>query len=168
MRLRLRTTARGRRAEQVQMRTLDTDDIDELVRLENRCFTSYYRQHRFDHADFSYYLRDKRTIARAAVHNRTLVGYILGIVHTGRLRHIARLHSVAVADDFRRKKIGTRLLQQFLKVATNRRCTRALLEIAAADTHGIRFFTKLGFKKLRVLPDYYGKRIDGIRMSLEL
>jgi ribosomal protein S18 acetylase RimI-like enzyme len=157
-----------RRTTHPQLRAATMSDIKSLVRLENRVFASYYKAHRFDDADFRYYLRSPRTIALVATQGDDVVGYVLGIVHTGRLRHLARLYSLAVASHFRRHRAGTRLMQAFLRAAKKRRCKRILLEIAVVNTGGLHFFSALGFKKRRELKNYYGQGIDGIRMGLEL
>lgn len=162
------TMAPRKKTDEPQIRAATMADIDSLVRLENRVFTSYYEKHRFDAADYRYYLRDRRTIARVAVRGGVLVGYVLGVVHTGRLRHLARLHSVAVVRNLRRRGVGEHLMRVFLRAVKKRKCKRVLLEIATANKGSLEFFQGLGFKNLRTLNGYYGKGIDGVRMSVDL
>jgi ribosomal protein S18 acetylase RimI-like enzyme len=143
-------------------------DIPKLVEFENRVFMSYYRAHRFDQGHFRYYLADTRTIATVAVKRDSIVGYVLGVVHTGRWRHLARIHSIGVDPTCREEGIGTRLTHAFLRVAKKRRCKRAILEIALTNKSGLRFFRNVGFVKKEVLRNYYAQGVDGLRMELAL
>ena len=80
--------------------TVDRKYIPALVALENRCFRSYYWTHRFDAEQFRYYFDNLRTINLIAIARTVAVGYILGIVGSGRRRHVARIYSLAVDRAF--------------------------------------------------------------------
>ncbi len=43
-----------------------------------------------------------------------------------------------------------------------------LLEVAAANSDGLRFFSKRGFLRIRDLPGYYGRGLDGVLMGLSI
>ena len=154
-------------SDAARIRRASLADIRRLVELEDLAFTSYYREHRFTEADFRRYLTNPCTLALVVVRKGELLGYILGVIRAGKLRHIARVHSVAVTSTWRRKGLGARLLRRFIREARARACTRVLLEVAAANKPGLEFFFKLRFKKVRSLPGYYGSGMDGVRMQLE-
>lgn len=147
---------------------IEPRNIPELVALENRCFRSIYRPHRYDARAFSYYLRNPNTISLIATVDSVIAGYVLGIVGTGSRRHLARIHSIAVDGSYRRRGIGRRLAKAFIRLARKRGCTIVHSEVAESAKPARRFFTDLGFTHYRRLPDYYGKDADGIRLRLTL
>ena len=140
-------------------------DLDELLRLEEECFVAYYAPHRFDRSQFYYYLRNPNSILSTAERPGGLTGYMLGIVSERRGRKSARLLSIAVEEDARRKGLGRELAECFLKEAKERGCASVNLEVAEEERTALHLFKKLGFKRSRVLPDYYGGGHDGVRMS---
>lgn len=139
-------------------------DTPELLQLEQACFRSYYRVHRFSARQFRYYLRSRRTVARVAVRGVSLVGYVLGIVSSS---GIARLHSVAVRQEAQHRGIGGRLLREFVQRAFRRRARRVVLEVAARNRSAQKIFERAGFVAVRRLRDYYGPDIPALRMMRE-
>ncbi len=149
-------------------RRAGADDIEDLLRLEEECFTGFYEPHRYDRGQFSYYLDHPKSIVLVANHRDRVAGYTLGIITTRRERTGAYIHSIAVEKPSRRAGLGETLLDGFLDEAARRCCAFASLEVAPENKAAIRLFEKFGFLKNRELPDYYGKGHSGIRMSRPL
>jgi ribosomal protein S18 acetylase RimI-like enzyme len=42
------------------------------------------------------------------------------------------------------------------------------LEVDVRNAHAVRFYERMGFRKTRNLPDYYGWGLDGSRMTRKL
>ena len=147
---------------------VDREYIPSLVALESQCFGSYYRPHRYDAADFTYYFRNPNTINIVATVQGELVGYVLGIVGSGTRSHLARIHSIAVHPRFRRQGIATRLINRFLADASKRGCNIVHAEAFASKSHGHQLLTRLGFRPYKRLPHYYGKGIHGVRLRYAL
>jgi len=51
----------------LRIRRASKFDTCELVSLENECFDTYYRQHRFSKAHFTYYLQNNQAIFLVAI-----------------------------------------------------------------------------------------------------
>ncbi len=150
------------------IRPLSLTDVTKLVELEKRSFTGYYSVHQFDETDFVRYLSHPRVIAFGAYHAESCIGYILGLVRGGQVSHVAKIYSVAVDWDWRRRGVGTQLMNKFISGATDRGCTIISLEVTTLNTAALRLVKKLGFKIVRNLPQYYGEGVDGKRMRLAL
>jgi ribosomal-protein-alanine N-acetyltransferase len=143
-------------------------DIDALVKLENLCFDTYYRNHRFTHAEFEYYVRSDDTICLAVILDSSPVGYVAGTIKRIRGRMSVSLDSIAVIADFRRKGFGSQLLSALIRDAVRRGCKRISLVVARCNEDGIGFFAERGFKKLRTIPSYYDEGIDGFLMVSDI
>jgi ribosomal protein S18 acetylase RimI-like enzyme len=133
--------------------------------VETECFDAYYQAHRFSKRQFRYYLKNPNTIAAVASTGGDIVGYILGVMQRGRNRHITRLYSIATASRVQRRGIGRRLLRKFIRAAKQRGARHVSLEVAVENRIGRKLFEAVGFRQTRMMPNYYGKRHDGIRME---
>ena len=90
-------------------KALDTD-VDTLVKVENLCFDSYYKDHRFTHTEFEYYILNGNTVCLAVIVDSYPVGYIAGTIKRLRDRLSVYVDSIAVIADFRGSGFGTLLL----------------------------------------------------------
>ena len=150
------------------MTTRDLSLLVELRELENRCFRTYYTDHRFDESTFRYYLKNDRAINVVAKRGNEVIGYALGIALRRSRKHLARLYSVAVAPHWRRRRVGRRMVEQFVSAAMAMGCRVVIAEIAVRNRAAFTLFKRVGFRRDRRLPDYYGAGIDGVRARLQL
>ena len=152
----------------LRIRRASKFDTCELVSLENECFDTYYRQHRFSKAHFTYYLQNNQAIFLVAILNSCITGYVAGSVEATRFQSLAHLDSIAVSPLHQRRGIGSQLMKCFFEDAKQQACTSVILEVAVANKNGVLFFTNEGFEKIRMLRGYYGEGFDGILMRLDL
>lgn len=161
--------ANSRALQALQVRPAKESDIQHLVVLEKKCFdASYYREYQFRELEFYSYLRMNNAILMVAIFNSFLIGYVAGSVKTSRSELMARLDSIGVSPAYRRKGAGDQLLRCFIEEVKNRACKKVLLQVATDNESGTVFFSRRGFRKIRYLPRYYGKRWDGMLMELEI
>jgi ribosomal protein S18 acetylase RimI-like enzyme len=152
-----------------QIRQANKRDIPDLVGLDDECFdTYYYEKTKFSKFNFQNYLRRKKSILLVAVRDSCLVGYVAGIVRNSRVQPIAHLDSIAVSSIERQKGTGSQLLDLFIQEVKRRACKMIILEVAKANKEGLRFFSNRGFLKVRDLPGYYGRDLDGVLMALSI
>jgi len=153
----------------VQIRGADEGDIDDLLAIEEACFSVYYYgQYKFDRGDFRYYLRRAEGLFPVAVAGGRVVGYAVAVVRRSPGGRLAHIDSIGVLPEEQGKGIGGRLLQTLLDGARSHRCSTAVLEVAAANTAGRAFFERCGFREVRELPNYYGRGLDGVLMVITL
>jgi len=152
-----------------QIRQANKCDIPDLVDLDNECFnTYYYEKTKFNKLNFQNYLYRKKSVLLVAVRDSRLVGYVAGKVRTSRVQSIAYLDSIAVSPIARQKGTGSQLLHLFIQEVKRQVCKMVMLEVATANKEGLRFFSKRGFLKIRDLPGYYGRGLDGVLMALSI
>ncbi len=142
-------------------------DIDDLLVIEGECFSIYYYgQYKFGVDEFLYYLYGPDCILLVAAPNGHIVGYTAA-VRRPRAGAILHIDSIAVLPEHRNQGIGNQLLQALTEEARQRRCKTLVLEVATPNEAGIAFFTSHGFREVRKLPNYYGRRLDGILMTAD-
>ena len=150
--------------KELKIREARQADIAELVVLEDLCFDSYYRGHRFTQTEFRYYIRSNRAFCLAATRDSSVVGYVAGVVKRSTSRLLATVDSIAVLAEFRDKGLGSRLLGSAIQEARTRGCQRISLVVAERNETGIRFFVEHGFRKVRSIRSYCCEGIDGLLM----
>ena len=80
------------------------DDLDALVALEQRCFTS----DRLSRRSFRRWLEGDQRVLLVARDGARLAGYILVLFHRG--TRLARMYSLAVDPDYRGRGLARRLI----------------------------------------------------------
>jgi ribosomal protein S18 acetylase RimI-like enzyme len=152
----------------IHLEKANIDSIDALQEIEQRCFKSFYKAHRFSVDQFRYYLKNPRAITLIAKKDEKVVGYILGLTQRGRLQHIARLYSIAVLPSVRKIGIATQLLKLFVTTVKKYGSERIVLEVAEKNQDAKKLFYKENFRETRYMNNYYGKGINGIQMERDI
>jgi ribosomal protein S18 acetylase RimI-like enzyme len=78
-----------------------------------------------------------------------------------------RVLIVALANEFRRKGLGGKLLNMMIERSLNYGVKKVTLEVRK-DSTAILFYRKLNFSSVDVLPCYYQDGCDGIVMEKQL
>lgn len=99
--------------------------------------------------------------------NAELLGYFIG----QRVLDEAHLLNLCVNPAFQRQGLGEQLLQEWLLLARNHGCARALLEVRVSNLAAQSLYGKSGFSRIGYRKGYYPTltgREDGIVMALAL
>jgi ribosomal protein S18 acetylase RimI-like enzyme len=146
------------------IRAATVADLDVLVRLEERCFTSDQANRR--------QLRHLLTRANAAtlVAEDVVSGTVLGdvIVLFSRGTATARLYSVAVDPDARGRKVGQVLLEAAEAEAWRRERAWMRAEIRKDNRASIGLFESAGYRRFGEYADYYADHMDAWRYEKPL
>jgi ribosomal-protein-alanine acetyltransferase len=146
------------------VRQAQTADIDCMLAIENRSF----RQHRFCRQDFKYHLHNPSSILLVADAQGDVVGYIAGIIYHGSKRRIAKLYSMAVRPDWRRKRVGLLLLKAFERESARQNSQSVTLEVRRSNRPARALYFNYGYKVDSVLRKYYSPDSDALRMIKRL
>ncbi len=91
-----------------------------------------------------------------------VVGYIMPRIETGIgyfTRFIAKkghVVSIAVLDDYRGRGIGSELMKYSMESMKNDYGAKEVyLEVRVSNEPAIKMYEKLGFKKIKIIPNYY-------------
>ncbi len=134
-------------------------DLPEAAQLDSRAFADSWSIEGFNaelEKDYSGYF--------AAYENGIMTGYagIWCIYET------AELIRIASAPEYRRKGIGSALLNTAFCHAKNSGCERMLLEVRASNTAARAMYEKHGFRQTGIRRRYYDGTEDAVIMEINL
>jgi ribosomal-protein-alanine N-acetyltransferase len=101
------------------------------------------------------YFKRNLTNILVAIENGINVGFI--VFKNGNILNIA------VHPDFRRRGIGKSLIKEVM-----RRFDRVRLRVRESNKDAINFLEKLGFKKKRIIKEYYSNKENAIEWELAI
>ncbi len=76
----------------------------------------------------------------------------------------ARIYSLAVQADFRRRGYASQLLEQMVLLASKQGYRHLSLEVRQDDLQVQQFYQKHGFQTTKLLAGYYEDGADGVKM----
>lgn len=141
------------------LRPLTVADIDDVLRLNLRCFRNgeNYTKH-----TFSFLLSEPRTLSYQAVSAEgQMVGFIFVMVNTEGVGHIT---TVGVAPEHRRRGIAGRLLTHLDGVLKAKGINTVVLEVRVGNTAAQQLYNQHGFTVTQRIPSYYNNGEDGYLM----
>jgi ribosomal protein S18 acetylase RimI-like enzyme len=154
-------TSLAQRAELI-VRAGETDDLDALVDLENRAFTT----DRLSRRSFRNFLTSPAAALIVADRSGRLTGYALVLFRPGTA--VARLYSIAVVPELAGNGIGLALLAAAENVASARGCRVLRLEVHVANAPAIARYQKSGFRLIDRRARYYEDNADALRFEKRL
>lgn len=148
------------------IRRFRLSDLPRVLRIERMSFgPDAYSASTF----LAHVFRDRRGLFLAEDERGEVLGYAmarLGLGWIGVRR--GGITSIAVHPAQRRKGIGRALMERALAHLREHHVEEADLEVNVANGAAQSLYESFGFRRSRLLPDYYGARRDGIRMVLDL
>jgi len=140
-----------------RIRRFERGDLAEVMALVGRTLGENY--------DPSVYLHLANSWPEAfivATRGRRIVGFSLGSVHEGT---VARLLMLAVHPAYRRRAVGTHLLEVFLAEVKRKGMTGIVLEVRVRNKDAIMFYQHHGFSIRGLLERYYTSGDDAYTME---
>ncbi len=134
-------------------------DADELIKLEAKCFKMRYDR------DFIYFW--KPLILDAYVYKAVEDGKIVAgiLAFATRSPRAVYVDSVFTSTAFRHRGAATKLLE---RVERDSGCQKIILDTMNQFREAVKLYEKLGFKKVKVLRDYYEDGTDRLLMVKEI
>jgi len=140
---------------------LEVVEIEEQSGLSRWGWAAYY-------AELQGANRDLMLVARpvdATIESGPIAGYIVARETAGELH----INNFAVRSGFRRRGIGTALLDRVLQEARNRRANAAFLEVRSTNLAAQALYERSGFMAIARRANYYSDPIeDAVVMTLNL
>jgi len=144
----------------VRLATLN--DLDALVRIEERCFAL----DRLSRRSFRHLLTRGHAEILVYDSNGFLYGYVMLLFRQG--TPLARLYSIATDPDMRGRGVGEALVRAAEKRALENNASLMRLEIRKDNAASIGMFTKLGYKPFGEYHEYYEDEQDALRFQKHL
>jgi [ribosomal protein S18]-alanine N-acetyltransferase len=94
-----------------------------------------------------------------------IIGFVAGVNNAP---HNARILMLAVLEPYRRRGIGSTLMDAFLRQCALRTMRTVELEVRVSNETAIRFYKRYGFQIAGTLPRFYTDGEDGYKMVRHL
>jgi ribosomal-protein-alanine acetyltransferase len=150
----------------ITIRKFHLADLPRVMQLERASFGS----EGYSSATFlAHAFRDRKGFLIAEDEAHQLVGYALarmGLPWLGARK--GGLTSIAVAPAQRRRGIGRALMEAALAYLREHHAEQADLEVNVTNRAAQSLYESFGFKRAKLLPNYYGQGRDGLQMALDL
>jgi len=148
------------------IRRLRVGDLPRVLQIERVSFgPDAYSASTF----MAHVFRDRKGLFVAHDESGRIVGYTLirvGLGWIGAKR--GGITSIAVDPAYRRQGVGRALIAQAIQHLREHDVDEADLEVSVTNRSAQSLYESFGFRRSRLLPDYYGKNRDGIKMILDM
>ena len=138
-------------------------DSDRLYEIEKECFN----EEAFTKEQISQLLDDYNTVSLIARVQNEIAGFVIGMIHIERSALRGHVLTIDVGSVYRRKGIGTLLMDEIESIFRKKGVKALFLEVREDNTSAINLYLKLGYKIMGKLDNYYGK-IHGIYLKKNL
>lgn len=91
-----------------------------------------------------------------------VVGYLIGLVRWGGMGHIL---AIAVEESYRREGVGSALMLNAFNRLKNNGANRVKLEVRVSNESAQKFYDKMGFEPVDVIPEYYSDGESAVSMK---
>ena len=133
--------------EEIIIRPMTNRDIPEVVSIENVSYSAPWSRREFygelNFNRFAHYF--------VAETNQKIVGYI----GSWFFKDFVHITNVAVHPDFRKKGIGTRLMNYIIDLAKGRKVKKVVLEVRISNGIAQKLYKNLGFRIEKIKKGYY-------------
>lgn len=133
----------------LHFRLADKGDINQLVEIENRCFTLDKLRAR----NFLWLLEKGHCNILVVEVDGGVTGYSLLLYRRG--TSLARLYSVAILPEYRGRGMSVALLEKSELLAREHNCVYLRLEVRADNHSAIALYERLGYRQFSTKADYY-------------
>jgi len=143
-----------------EIRRFKPIDTFRVIKLASMTLTE-----RYDTNLFTYFYETFPQGFIVAEKNHKIIGFLIGIKTTGTK---AKIVMFSVDTNFQGKKIGLKLLKEFIKTSIQENIKTIDLAVQTNNIKAINFYEKQGFKKIEKIKEFYQNKEDAYIMRLYL
>lgn len=146
-------------ADLIQIREVQPEDLDALVRLEEAGFTT----DRLSRRSFQRAIKVDNCLFDVVERGGEVLGY--GLVHLHKGTRLARLYSILIDPSLRGQGVGERLMRALEAEALEEARLFMRLEVGAQNHAAISLYKRLGYTEFEEIEGYYEDGTDALRMQ---
>lgn len=146
------------------IRRAEISDLEEICDIENECFG----EDAFPRYYITRLLSDPNVITFIAALKGEVIGFIAAGIENLNGENIGHIYTIDVKPKYRRKGIGSRLLDSVEKSLRGVGIEYCYLEVREDNTAAINLYLKHGYIPMEILKGYYGACVDGIKFMKSL
>eukprot|EP00033_Pygsuia_biforma_P003591 GCRY01003933.1.p1 GENE.GCRY01003933.1~~GCRY01003933.1.p1 ORF type:complete len:165 (+),score=14.38 GCRY01003933.1:167-661(+) len=154
------------------VKSSDSLMIEQIKKIEKKLFPKHESVHEYLEKELN---RKRVSCVCAACHpvkrskkQPNVEWVVIGYAIYETLQGFAYLSKIAVAENYRREKTGTQLLQYVIDCCLRQHLTRLSLNVDPNRHAAVALYQKYRFEKQQLLKDYYCPGRDALQMSLNL
>lgn len=129
------------------IREMNKKDLDEIHAIETKSFSDPWSKYSMET------MLEENNQAHCIV--GTFGGEIVGYAFTWIVVDEMHIGDIAVKEDFRNQRVGTKVLKSLLETAKNRGCTVCWLEVRQSNNVARQLYDRFGFVQVAVRKKYY-------------
>jgi len=142
----------------LSIRSFEPADSDDLYRIDQTCFPSEIA---FSRGEFIFYLNQRKSIAWIAETDGRIAGFVVARVES---RFSAHVLTLDVVSEFRKRKVGTILMNVLHEELEKQNVGISVLEVGVKNLPAQRLYEKLHYRYVETLIGYYVGMEDAYRM----
>jgi ribosomal-protein-alanine N-acetyltransferase len=141
-----------------EIRTFEPEDTFSVIKLASQTLTEKYSP-----SLFSYFYETNPDGFIVANLNHKIIGFLIGIKINDQKTKILM---ISVSPQHQKQKIGTKLLEEFIKRTQKEEINTIELEVRIDNHKAIQFYEKHGFRKIIKIKEFYQDNKDAYTMQL--
>jgi ribosomal-protein-alanine N-acetyltransferase len=136
---------------EIEIREMQVNDIPEILKIERVSFSTPWSETAFFHEVHKSY-----ALSKVAISKKIIIGYIC----VNRIFDECHILNIAAHPDFRRRGIGTVLLEEALNELKGKGCRFFYLEVRASNVGAKKFYERFGFRVVGLRRKYYVSPVE--------
>jgi ribosomal-protein-alanine N-acetyltransferase len=144
----------------ITIRNFQPTDTFKVIKLASETLTE-----RYNHSLFSYFYETNPEGFMVAESNNKIIGFIVGVEINPKKTKILML---SVSPNHQKQKIGTRLLQEYIKKIQKQFINYIELEVRTDNVKAIKFYEKNDFKIVGEIKEFYQNGEDAYTMRIDV
>jgi len=151
------------------IRRCDLSDLIPVMEINLKTLPEHYSDYFYESL-----LAEMPEAFLVAENHGKIVGYIMckteyGFSNFKKLGFVKKGHvvSIAVLEEYRKKGLGSAIVEEAIKGVKERRCDELYLEVRCSNNDAVRLYEKLGFFIKQRLKAYYRDGEDAFLMAIE-
>jgi len=144
----------------INIKKFQPNDIYSVLKIANKCLTETYNP-----SIFNYFYESFPEGFIVAENNHKIIGFIVAV---NSYDDNGRILMLAVDDRFRKKGIGSKILNNALHELSKISINSVELEVRTENTSAIIFYKKNGFKEMERIKSFYQNGEDAFIMKKEI
>jgi ribosomal-protein-alanine N-acetyltransferase len=141
----------------IRLRAYLQSDLEIVYRIDQACFPPGIA---YGRPEMKFYLRSKGSHCLIAEVDGEVAGFIL----TEQSPKLAHVITLDVLEAYRRRNIGSLLLDAAEQAATKQGAPCMVLETATTNKPAIALWKKHGYREIETIAGYYGPGLDAFEM----
>jgi [ribosomal protein S18]-alanine N-acetyltransferase len=151
----------------MKLRRYVPEDFSRITEIDHACFAEGIA---YPEEEMRYFLGMPSAITLVGVNGKSVQGFVIADHFRPRkgAKFMGRIITIDVAPEAQKSGLGTLLLAGAEEELIKAGCGHVSLEVAVDNEVALRFYKKMGYSVLKVLPRYYLGSVDGLLMGKRL